>query len=435
MEISLDKIAQDCITAISERIKNLNTLNIIVAGKTGVGKSTLINSMFRDNLAETGIGKPVTQHMRKISKKGIPLNIYDTKGFELGKDAQKEVKKEILDTIKSGMSGTDVNKAIHCIWYCINTASNRVEPEEIEWLRDLAKENSVTEVPVIIVLTQAFSKPNAEQMKNLIQDENLDIVQIVPVLAQDFVFDESLPPIKAYGLDALLAVMTEVLPEELQDTLQSVQIASLKAKKKRAQVAVATATATAFGEGFAPIPFADSALLIPTQVAMIASITAIYGLDINKSIITAFVSSALGTGGATIAGKTIAANLLKLVPGAGTVLGGTISGATAGIITTALGEAYIMLMEAIYKGELKASELGTAEGKKKLKDLFKKKIKETTKDDVEKNIELANDAELIAIEEVVADESAEDVLADKNTTVVDGAANEDELISENPQNN
>lgn len=399
MEVSLDKIAQDCITAISDRIKNLNTLNIIVAGKTGVGKSTLINSMFRDNLAETGIGKPITQHMRKISKKGVPLNIYDTKGFELGKDAQKEVKKEILDTIKAGMSGTDVNKAIHCIWYCINTASNRIEPEEIEWLRDLAKENSVTEVPVIIVLTQAFSKPNAEKMKNLILDENLDVIQVVPVLAQDFVFDESLPPIKAYGLDALLAVMTEVLPEELQDTLQSVQIASLKAKKKRAQVAVATATATAFGEGFAPIPFADSALLIPTQVAMIASITAIYGLDINKSIITAFVSSALGTGGATIAGKTIAANLLKLVPGAGTVLGGTISGATAGVITTALGEAYIVLMEAIYKGDLKASELGTPEGKKKLKEIFKRKVKETTQEDVQKNIELAHEVESAAIEE------------------------------------
>ena len=410
MEVSLDKIAQDCISAISERIKNLNTLNIIVAGKTGVGKSTLINSMFRDNLAETGIGKPVTQHMRKISKKGVPLNIYDTKGFELGKDAQKEVKKEILDTIKAGMSGTNVNKAIHCIWYCINTASNRIEPEEIEWLRDLAKENSVTEVPVIIVLTQAFSKPNAEAMKKLIQDENLDVVQIVPVLAQDFVFDESLPPIKAYGLDALLAVMTEVLPEELQDTLQSVQIASLKAKKKRAQIAVATATATAFGEGFAPIPFADSALLIPTQVAMIASITAIFGLDVNKSLITAFVSSALGAGGATIAGKTIASNLLKLVPGAGIVIGGTISGTTAGVITIALGEAYILLMEAIYKGELKSSELETPEGKKKLKELFKKRVKDTTKDDVQKNIELANSEEAKAL----AASMGEDILPDSS---------------------
>lgn len=375
MELSIEKTAQECINAISEKVRNLKNLNIIVAGKTGVGKSTLINSMFRENLAETGIGKPVTQHMRKISKKGVPLNIYDTKGFELGKDAQKEVKKEILDTIKSGLAGTDVNKAIHCIWYCINTASNRVEPEEIEWLRDLARENTTTEVPIIIILTQSVSKPNAEAMKNLIEDENLDVVQVIPVLAQDFVVDEEYTK-KAFGLDALLAVMTEVLPDELQDTLQNVQKASLKAKKLRAQTAVATATAAAFGEGFSPIPFADCALLIPTQVAMIAGITAIYGLDISKSIITAFVSSALGTGGATIAGKTIASNLLKLVPGAGTVLGGTISGGTAGLITTALGEAYILLMEAVYKGDLKESDLATEDGRKKLKDLFKKKVKE-----------------------------------------------------------
>ena len=81
MAIDTDKIAQEAIDAIAEKIKNLNTLNIIVAGKTGVGKSTLINAVFRDKLAETGMGKPVTDHMRKISKKGIPLATYDTKGF------------------------------------------------------------------------------------------------------------------------------------------------------------------------------------------------------------------------------------------------------------------------------------------------------------------------------------------------------------------
>ncbi len=403
MEISIDKTASDCINAINEKIRNLKTLNIIVAGKTGVGKSTLINGMFRENLAETGIGKPVTTHMRKISKKGFPLNIYDTRGFELGKDAQKEVKREILDTIKTGLATKDVNKAIHCIWYCINTASNRVEPEEIEWLRDLAKENQLTEVPVIIVLTQSFSKKKAKEMQDMILNENLDVVQVVPVLAQDYEIDDEYVA-KAFGLETLLNVMTEVLPDELQETLQNVQKASLKAKKRYAQAAVATATAAAFGEGFSPIPFADCALLIPTQVAMIASITAIFGLDVNKSIITAFISSALGTGGATIAGKTIASNLLKLVPGAGTVVGGTISGATAGVITTALGEAYISLMVAVYKGDLKASELGTKEGKKKMKELFKKKVKETDDVKVKENLALA---EAIKNGENVEDESEE----------------------------
>ena len=71
--IDAEKIAQEAINAIADKIKNLNTLNIIVAGKTGVGKSTLINSVFKEKLADTGMGKPVTTHMRKISKKGVPL--------------------------------------------------------------------------------------------------------------------------------------------------------------------------------------------------------------------------------------------------------------------------------------------------------------------------------------------------------------------------
>ena len=88
MTVDIDKVAQDALNAISEKIKNLKHLNIIVAGKTGVGKSTLINSVFRDNLVETGMGKPITSHMRKITKKGVPLSIYDTRGFELGKEVQ-----------------------------------------------------------------------------------------------------------------------------------------------------------------------------------------------------------------------------------------------------------------------------------------------------------------------------------------------------------
>ena len=76
MEINFEKLAEECIKAINDKVRNLKTLNIIVAGKTGVGKSTLINGVFRENLAETGMGKPVTTHMRKITKKNCRyLNI------------------------------------------------------------------------------------------------------------------------------------------------------------------------------------------------------------------------------------------------------------------------------------------------------------------------------------------------------------------------
>lgn len=374
MNVDIDKIAQDAINAIAEKVKNLRTLNIIVAGKTGVGKSTLINAVFRDNLAETGMGKPVTDHMRKITKKGMPLAIYDTRGFELGKEVQAEVKKEVVDTISKGLATQDINKAIHCIWYCINTASNRVEPEEIEWLKELSKENQITQVPIIVVLTQSFSKKNADELRKMLLNENLDVVQVIPVLAQDYVIDEEYTA-KSYGLDVLIHVMGEALPDELLDTLQNVQIACLAEKKKHSQAAVATATLAAAGEGAAPIPFADAALLVPTQLGMIASITVIFGFDVNKSILTAFLSSTLGAGGATILGKTVVANILKFIPGAGSGAGGVISAATAGLITAALGEAYIGIMTLVFNGEMSIDDLGTQKGKDAMSKLFKDELK------------------------------------------------------------
>lgn len=372
--IDASKIAQEAIDAISEKVQNLKTLNIIVAGKTGVGKSTLINAVFKDNLANTGMGKPVTTHMRRISKKGIPLAIYDTRGFELGKEVQAEVKKEVINTISKGLATKDINKTIHCIWYCINTASNRIEPEEIEWLRELSMDNQITQVPIIVVLTQSFSKKKAQEMRQSLLNENLDIIQVILVLADDYEI-EDLGIAKAYGLDVLIQVMGEALPDELIDTLQHVQIASLEEKKRRAQAAVATATVAAAGEGAAPIPFSDCALLIPTQVSMIASITVIFGFDVNKIIITALLSSSIGAGGATVLGKTMVTNILKFIPGAGTIVGGAISASTAGVITAALGEAYIAIMELVFKGEMSIDDLGTKKGKDKMTVLFKQQLK------------------------------------------------------------
>lgn len=371
---NVTEVAQSIIESINKKIKSLKRLNIIVAGKTGVGKSTLINAVFRENLAETGIGRPVTTNMRKIEKKDIPLSIYDTRGFELGKEVQDEVRKEILDTIYKGFTAKDADSMIHCIWYCVNTASNRVEPNEIEWLRKLSEENKTTQVPIIVILTQSFSTKKAEEMKKILLDENLDVVQVVPVLAEDYEI-EGLGVKQAYGLDILIKIMNEALPDELLYTLQNVQIASLEEKKKHAKIAVGTAIAAATAAGAAPIPFSDSAVLVPAQIAMIASITAIFGLDVNQNIMTALISSTIGTGGATVLGKTVVTNILKFIPVAGTVVGGAISAATAATITGALGYAYIGIMEMVFKGELDINDLSTARGKEVISEKFKEQLK------------------------------------------------------------
>ncbi len=371
MNIDTGKIAQYTINAIAG--KTLKTLNIIVAGKTGVGKSTLINAVFRENLAETGIGEPVTDHMRKISKKNIPLTIYDTRGFEMGKEVQKQVKDEVVDTINKGLATQDINKTIHCIWYCINTNTMFNRQEEIEWIKELSCNNQIMQVPIIIVLTQSFSKKNAQALRKMLLDEKLDVVQIVPVLAQDYELDDYV--IKSHGLDMLITVMSAAIPNELIYTLQNVQIVSLAEKKRHAQVVVATTTLAATGVGAAPIPFSDCVALVPVQLSMIATITVIFGFDINKSILTTFLSSTIGAGGATVLRKTIVTNLIKFIPGAGTVVGGAISAGTAGVITAALGEAYIRIMELIFKGEMSIDDLSTKKGKEEMATLFKNELK------------------------------------------------------------
>lgn len=346
----------------------------MIIGKSGVGKSTLINSLFRGNFAETGLGRPVSQEVKKIEKSDYPLTIYDTPGFELSGKQQNNVKDDVIELIKKGLATNDINQAIHCIWYCINVGGNRTFDEtELNWLKELTKSNRITQVPIIVVLTQSCPKKKAAEMKQLVEKENLDIVKVVPVLAKDMDFDDEYVA-RAYGLDKLIDIMSEALPNELQKTLQNIQKVSLESKKY-AQAAIATAVTASFGEGFTPVPFSDAALLVPTQVTMIGAITVIFGIDVNKSFLTGFVSATLGTAGTTLLGKTVVSNLLKMIPGIGTVAGGAISGSTAGLLTTALGEAYIKLMEMIYRGEMKSEDLYGKAGMDEMKHIFQSELR------------------------------------------------------------
>jgi ribosome biogenesis GTPase A len=69
--------------ALHEALRERGHVNILIAGRTGVGKSSLINAVFQGNMAKTGQGRPVTQETREITKADIPLSIFDTRGLEL----------------------------------------------------------------------------------------------------------------------------------------------------------------------------------------------------------------------------------------------------------------------------------------------------------------------------------------------------------------
>lgn len=368
---------QKIVDKIKEEYKTMQTLNVMVLGKTGAGKSTLINNMFNQNLAETGVGKHITQQIRKITKPEFPLAIYDTPGLELGgENAINSLLEEVTGEIERGINSGNISEAIHCIWYCVSTPSHRFEQAEIDFLKEFLGETSKNNVPVIIVLTQAYSKKDAQTLKAEIEKENLPVVNVVPVLAEDYYLEDDAPPAqRAYGLDKLSEIMDDTLSDAIKKTFASVQKANLKIKRKKAQTFVATAAAAAAATGAAPIPFSDAAALVPEQMVMIARITAIFGLKMEKAAITSVISATIGAAGTTILGKTIVANLIKFIPGVGSVTGGVISGTTAAALTAALGEAYITIMTMICKGELSTDDLSTETGKEKIKRIFTERLK------------------------------------------------------------
>ncbi|MEM9007430.1 MAG: ATPase, T2SS/T4P/T4SS family [Cyanobacteria bacterium P01_F01_bin.86] len=84
--------------ALQEVLRERGHVNVLITGRTGVGKSTLINSVFQGNFATTGQGRSVTQNSREIKKEGIPLSIFDTRGLKMADFS------DTLDALKSLMN-------------------------------------------------------------------------------------------------------------------------------------------------------------------------------------------------------------------------------------------------------------------------------------------------------------------------------------------
>lgn len=102
-----------------------------------------------------------------------------------------------------------------------------------------------------------------------------------------------------------------------------------------------TAAAAAATTAASPIPFSDAALLIPIQTTMITSLYKANGANISRGVVDGALKATMVSGlGKSLAGN-LAGNLLKFIPGIGTIAGGTLNATVSVAFTEALGFAVV----------------------------------------------------------------------------------------------
>ena len=140
-EIYKNKIKkQISIIKEKENLFKINNLTILLTGKSGTGKSTLINVLLdlpKDQEARTGYGTFITMETKPYqSKNRSYLRLVDTRGIELNVNyGPNEVDKECKKFIKSQLQAKnkDINNFVHCIWYCIT--GSKLEECEIRFFK------------------------------------------------------------------------------------------------------------------------------------------------------------------------------------------------------------------------------------------------------------------------------------------------------------
>lgn len=311
----------------------LGRFNLAVFGKTGVGKSTLINSIFGANVARTGIGRPVTQASALYVTESGSLGLYDTRGMELGTSAGDMLAE--INAFVDSKRNADVSEHIHVAYYCIRAGDHRIEPAEKELIAGLHQLG----LPVFLVLTQVHYKngqirPEHLQFAQFLYDLGLPIHLGRPFLTA------ALPDaglgFESHGITELVQATSAATPEAAQMALAAAQVVDRNLKLSAARMRIKVAAGMAGTVGASPIPFSDAALLIPIQTGMMAAVSQIYRVPMDAALAAGLAASAA----AANLGRSLVGSALKMIPGAGTVAGSAVSAAVASGFTMAMGEAW-----------------------------------------------------------------------------------------------
>ncbi|GAB7140784.1 GTP-binding protein [Deferribacterales bacterium RsTz2092] len=331
VNLDMSKFSPEAVQlAIKKMLGEQKIPNVLICGQTGVGKSSVVNYIFNETVAEAGTGKPCTKDITLYPSDTV--NIYDSEGYELGSDKQTHYEQLIFDDFLLKHKDVRAEDAVHLVWYAISAAGKRITPLDIELINRIKGEG----FHVCVLLTKV-DELDESQLNDMLATANKELAGVKVFRLSIHVKDT---PALAPFCD--WAQLVEWSYEQLPNVFRTRYVVALNGewleqKHSHANSAINNYVIASGATASIPIPFADAPVLVGIQTAMLIKLAGIYGIEISgaKRVMPFLLNSVVAK-----LGKTLAGYLLKLIPGLGNLLGGLLNASVAAAITYGLGKAF-----------------------------------------------------------------------------------------------
>ncbi|KAI0245359.1 hypothetical protein BJV78DRAFT_1365433 [Lactifluus subvellereus] len=163
------------VSTVEEITNSVQRFRILSVGRSGVGKSSLINSVFRMNDARISHFKPGEADIQQefTSQDNPYFVLHDSQGFETGDVTAFETVRQFI--VERSKEDLELKERVHALWLCTETptAGGRVFEAGDERLLQFLHESG-TGIPVVIVFTQYDKLVRTKKAELLDDDEGID---------------------------------------------------------------------------------------------------------------------------------------------------------------------------------------------------------------------------------------------------------------------
>ena len=359
-----------------ERLRgNVKKPNILIAGATGAGKSSVVNYVFGRDLTKVAAGEPVTRGIHQYTSDDIAVTLFDSEGYEIGSARQQHYEEEVIGFVENAKR-QEASKRIHLVWYTINAATKRVTPLDKALIRRLRESTAVA------VLFTQIDQVDLDELTALRNELN-------GILPEEAIFQVSISSeilnnetLRQYvDWERLIAWSVEQLDASLQEgLLMEIHAESetmLKLKRKKANRIISGYVASAGTAAAVPLPFADAVALTPIQVTMSVHLFRYWGVKASDDLLKTLIGSTIIPQIGRTLSKTILLNVMKFFPGANAAAG-VINATVASGITWAIG---LAINEIAYRNAMDSSKTIEQLLNQEFGSLFEQYLKQKPKSD------------------------------------------------------